>query len=58
MMEIAPEIKKLAGDLQRLKIYPQKGFQIAQKIPDDVWHAYQKLVKLGYNKYLIKEKTK
>ena len=48
-------INIMVSDLQRLKIYPQKGFQIAQKIPDNVWQAYQKLVKLGYTKYLIKD---
>ncbi len=33
--------------------YPAKGFQIHQDIPDDVWRAYEELVKAGYDKYLI-----
>ena len=45
----------LVADLQRIKIYSEKGFQIYQEIPDDVWQAYEKLVKLGYTKHLIKE---
>lgn len=45
----------MAGDLQRIKMYPQKGFQIAQDIPDDVWQAYERLVALGFDKHLIKE---
>ena len=27
----------MVGDLQRLRLYPAKGFQIHQDIPDDVW---------------------
>ncbi|MBI5530911.1 MAG: YdcF family protein [Candidatus Doudnabacteria bacterium] len=45
-------ISILVGDLQRIKTYPEKGFQIHQEIPDDVWSAYELLVKAGYNKYL------
>jgi len=42
----------MVGDLQRIRIYPQKGFQIPQDIPDGVWEAYEKLVAAGYDKYL------
>jgi len=54
--EISKEdtINIMVGDLQRIKIYPNKGFQIFQKIPNDVWEAYQELVRLGYTKNLIK----
>lgn len=48
-------INLLVGDLQRIKLYPEKGFQVYQEIPDDVWSAYKELVKLGYTKHLIKE---
>jgi uncharacterized SAM-binding protein YcdF (DUF218 family) len=47
-------VNLIVGDLQRIKIYPEKGFQIPQKIPDDVWQTYKKLVALGYDKHLIK----
>ena len=30
-------ISIMVGDLQRIKLYPAKGFQIHQDIPDDVW---------------------
>ncbi len=43
----------MVGDLQRIRLYPAKGFQIHQDIPDDVWHAYEELVRAGYDKYLI-----
>lgn len=47
-------IETMVGDLQRIREYPAKGFQIPQEIPNDVWQAYEKLVALGYTKYLIK----
>ncbi|MFX0124240.1 MAG: YdcF family protein [Candidatus Hodarchaeota archaeon] len=46
-------INIIVGDLQRIKIYPRKGFQIFQEIPEDVWEAYKKLVTLGYTKHLL-----
>lgn len=47
-------INIMVGDLQRIKLYPEKGFQIYQEIPEDVWEAYEKLVELGFDKYLIR----
>lgn len=47
-------INIIVGDLQRIKIYPDKGFQIFQEIPDDIWKAYQELVRLGYTKHLLR----
>ena len=44
----------MVGDLQRIKFYPPLGYQIAQDIPDDVWAAYEALVRAGYDKYLIR----
>lgn len=43
----------MVGDLQRIKIYPARGYQIAQEIPDEVWTAFEELVRAGYDKYLI-----
>jgi uncharacterized SAM-binding protein YcdF (DUF218 family) len=45
-------ISILVGDLQRIKLYPEKGFQIYQEIPHDVWAAYEELVQEGYNQRL------
>lgn len=47
-------INIMVGDLQRIKVYPEKGFQIYQEIPADVWDAYEELVRAGYNRRLIK----
>ena len=43
----------MVGDLQRIRLYPEKGFQIHQDIPDDVWRAYEELVEAGYDQYLL-----
>ena len=43
----------MVGDLQRIKIYPARGYQIEQEIPTHVWHAYERLVSAGYDQYLI-----
>ncbi|MGN6494767.1 MAG: YdcF family protein [Agriterribacter sp.] len=45
----------MTGDLQRIKLYPGKGFQVYQPIPDDIWLAYEKLVALGFDQHLIKQ---
>jgi len=47
-------INIMIGDLQRIKLYPAKGFQIYQEIPSDVWAAYERLVELGFDKHLMK----
>ncbi len=47
-------INIMAGDLQRIKFYPEKGFQIFQEIPPDVWQAYEQLVEKGFDKHLMK----
>jgi len=43
----------MVGDLQRIREYPQRGFQIEQNIPDKVWNAWLELVHRGFTKYLI-----
>ncbi len=48
-------IHVMVGDLQRIKRYPDLGFQIRQEIPEAVWSAFEKLVSAGYTKHLIKE---
>lgn len=48
-------IQIMVGDLQRIKIYPQKGFQVYQEIPEDVWAAYEQLVAMGFDKQLVRE---
>ena len=48
-------INIMVGDLQRIRLYPAKGFQVYQEIPAAVWEAFEALVGLGFNSHLIKE---
>jgi uncharacterized SAM-binding protein YcdF (DUF218 family) len=43
----------MVGDLQRIRLYPERGFQIEQEIPAPVWDAYERLVALGFTENLI-----
>jgi uncharacterized SAM-binding protein YcdF (DUF218 family) len=45
----------MVGDLQRIKVYPEKGFQIYQDVPEAIWNAYNKLIDLGFDQHLIKD---
>ena len=47
-------ISVMVGDLQRMKLYAEKGFQVYQDIPQNVWLAYDKLVELGFTSHLVK----
>jgi len=47
-------INLMVGDLQRIRVYPAKGFQIPQDIPEEVWAAYERLVEWGFDKHLAK----
>ena len=48
-------INIMVGDLQRIKFYPEKGFQVYQQIPADIWQAFDQLVALGFDKHLMNE---
>ncbi|MBI4087189.1 YdcF family protein [Candidatus Kaiserbacteria bacterium] len=48
-------INMIVGDMQRIREYPAKGFQIEQEIPAEAWEAYEELVRRGYTEDLIKE---
>jgi uncharacterized SAM-binding protein YcdF (DUF218 family) len=48
-------ISIMVGDLQRIKRYPEMGFQIYQDIPANVWDAYTSLIALGFDKHLMKD---
>ena len=45
----------LVGDLQRILIYPKKGYALPQDIPDNVMHAYEALLSAGFTKQLAEE---
>jgi len=43
----------MVGDLQRIRVYPARGYQIEQDVPSEVIAAYDELVAEGFTKYLI-----
>lgn len=45
-------ISIMVGDLERIRIYAERGFQIYQEIPADVWAAYEALVEAGFDERL------
>jgi uncharacterized SAM-binding protein YcdF (DUF218 family) len=47
-------INLMMGDLQRIDVYGQKGFQTIQEIPREVWEALEVLKSAGYTKHLLK----
>ncbi|MHA1847209.1 MAG: YdcF family protein [Promethearchaeota archaeon] len=46
-------INIIVGDFQRIMVYPEKGYQIKQDIPDEVLSAYEFLINNHYRKHLI-----
>jgi uncharacterized SAM-binding protein YcdF (DUF218 family) len=46
-------INLMVGDLQRMKIYPQLGFQDTEEIPEAVLGSYERLVAAGFTKHLV-----
>lgn len=46
-------INLLVGDLQRIKVYGESGIQIPMEIPEEVWNAFETLVKSGFDRHLI-----
>jgi len=45
---------EMVGDLQRLKLYGEKGFHTKVTIPEDIWIAFELLRDEGFNKHLVK----
>ncbi|MDZ7703630.1 MAG: YdcF family protein [Trueperaceae bacterium] len=46
-------INLMVGDLQRIKVFAEKGFQIPQDVPREVWYSYNFLVRKGFDKFVI-----
>ena len=51
--KIIDEISVIVGDIQRLIIYPQFGWQIENVVPDSIIKDYYFLKKLGFSKYIL-----
>jgi uncharacterized SAM-binding protein YcdF (DUF218 family) len=48
-------IQIMVGDLQRIRLYAERGYQIPQEIPAPVLQAYERLVAAGYDRRLAPE---
>jgi hypothetical protein len=46
-------INLMVGDFQRIALYPAKGFQVVEEIPDDVHAVFLRLVAAGFDRHLI-----
>lgn len=49
----AEALNLMAGDLQRMKVYADRGFQAPAHVPTEVWAAYEEVVAAGYDKYVL-----
>lgn len=47
-------INLMVGDLQRLDVYAEQGFQVPQEIPSEVWAAWRELVDAGFDQFVIR----
>ena len=47
-------VSVMAGDLQRVFLYPRLGYQVRVEIPDAIWKALAQLVGLGFTSHLAK----
>lgn len=43
----------LVGDVQRIRLYAEKGHQIPQPMPDEVWAAFEELARRGHTSHLV-----
>lgn len=46
-------IELMVGDLQRMRVYAERGFQVPDPVPDAAWAAYEELVRLGFDGHVI-----
>lgn len=48
------EIELMAGDLQRLRVYAEKGYQAPVDVPDSIWAVWNRLVDAGFDRYVLR----
>ncbi len=54
LLSPADVVSIMVGDLQRIRVYAERGFQIPQEIPEDVWNASEELIARGYDARLVR----
>ncbi len=47
-------INSMVGDLQRIRVYPEKDSRFTRRSPLKSGHAYEQLVALGFDRFVIK----
>jgi uncharacterized SAM-binding protein YcdF (DUF218 family) len=47
-------IELMVGDLQRMVVYAERGFQVPMPVPAAAWAAYEELARLGYDGHVIR----
>lgn len=47
-------VELMVGDLQRMVVYAERGFQVPMPVPAAAWAAYEELVRLGYDRHVIR----
>src|SRR5262249_26271350 len=45
----------MVGDLQRIVVYGERGWQTPQEVPARVQEAYERLIRAGYDRRLIRD---
>ncbi|MBW8485575.1 YdcF family protein [Actinomadura parmotrematis] len=48
-------IELMVGDLQRMRVYADRGFQVPDPVPDEVWDAHLELAARGFDRHVIRE---
>ena len=48
-------IQLMVGDLQRCRVYAEKGYQVPVSIPEEIWAACLRLADAGYDEQFIRE---
>ena len=51
--DVKKVVDMLVGDTQRIELYAERGFAIAQHVPEDVRAAFHRLVAAGYVSRLV-----
>ncbi|WP_165975964.1 YdcF family protein [Actinomadura rubrisoli] len=46
-------IELMVGDLQRMVVYAERGFQVPMPVPAAPWAAFEELARLGYDRHVI-----
>lgn len=46
-------VELLVGDLQRMAVYADQGFQVPVQVPENVWQAWERLVQAGFDRFVI-----